>query len=140
VLVEALLRESARTRLRDLLPVRHELLAPRCHLVLEPLPDVVRQGHAGLVIEPFRRRAVELVAHEVELGADLLGRLAGVLDLETGEPELEVEAEAEVEGERLVVEGPPGEEEDLARAPVELEPLILPAPLEVALVPAHLLL
>ena len=44
----------------------------------------------------------------MKFSANLLSSLAGVLDFETGEPELEVEAEAEVELEGLVVDGPPG--------------------------------
>ena len=61
----------------------------------------------------------------MKFSANLLSSLAGILDFETGEPELEVEAEAEVHFEGGPVECPTREEDELSGAPVVLEPVAL---------------
>ena len=139
VLVKALLGEGLGSNLSNLLTVGNKLLSPVAHLVLESLPDVVRHLGASLVIQSLSGNMVHFVTHEVELGANLLSCFASILDLETGEPELEVEAEAEVELESLIVEGPSGKEEDLPGVPIELDPLVAVLG-QVVLISAHLFL
>ena len=52
--------------------------------------------HSGFVVEALSGFRVQFSAKESQLGSGLLGSLAGILDLNTGEPEFEVKAEAEV--------------------------------------------
>ena len=68
---------------------------------------------------------VQLSAEELELSARLLSSLASVLDLNTGEPELEVEAEAEVPREGIPVKSPSSKEKELAGTPVIFDPFAL---------------
>ena len=71
--------------------------------------------------------------------AHLLSCLASILGLNSGEPELEVEAESEVELEGAPVQSPATDEYQLTEAPVVLAPMVL-VDVQVVLIAVHLLL
>lgn len=80
--------------------------------------------HAGLVLQSLVSDLVHLRSEELKIGANLLSSLTGILDLETGEPELEVESEPVVHLEGLEIESPSCKENELPYAPVVLKPLV----------------
>jgi hypothetical protein len=123
VLIKALLSECLGANLSDLLLVWVVLVSVEGLSVLNASPEVLRHVHASLVVEALGGHTVQFSAEELKLGAGLFSSLASILDLNAGEPELELAAEAVVPREGGPVESPSCEEDELTGAPVILDPL-----------------
>jgi len=124
VLIEALLGKGLRVRLSNLLAVGSQLLSVEALCVHKAFVEVVRDIHAGLMVETISGLRVELCTHELDVGSNLFSCLASVFDFEAGEPELEIKAEAVMELESGPVGCESGEEDKLSHAPVVLEPVL----------------
>jgi len=101
----------------------HELVSPLRVLVSVALHDVVREVHAGFVLEFFPGVHVELTSEESGLRANFLSSFTSIFDLETRAEESKVGAKAEMEFEQLFVDGDSSHEHELARCQVIFNPL-----------------
>ncbi len=140
MLIKTFLREYPRPGLMQFLPVCLKLLRPGRQAILEPLHQIVPHIHPCLMEEPAPGGSIHLGPHEVDLCAQLLGLLAGKLDLQAWHGEIEIMAEPVMELEKPVISPEPRLEDVLSRIHVILDPAIAVVTLEILSVCVELLL
>lgn len=120
MLIKALLCESLRVRLSDLLTVGTELLSVETLRVHYTLHQVLGNIHTGLVVKTVGSLAVQFISQELNLSSNFLSSLTSILDLDAGKPEFKVKAKAEVKLESAPVESIFGQENEFTYRPVVL--------------------
>ena len=91
---------------------------------METLKEVVRDIHAGLMVETIGCLGVQFGTQELDIGTDFLSCFTSILNLKTGEPEFEVKAKAIVESESCPVSCESCEENELSNTPIILKPVL----------------